>query len=109
MVLDQLAPNSTVVIRSSNGLTVLTTTADANGRAIVTGLPVGTYTIEATDAAGAPKVRTLEVLGNQASRGPDSSMAPGMLALTGSSPVRLILTSLVLLAAGFILQRRRKA
>lgn len=92
-----------MVMRSIDGVVVLTTTADAQGNATVGGLAPGTYLIELTDANGKTSVQSVEVLGAVLS-------APGALALTGSQPAPFVGTAVLLILSGLalLIGRRRR-
>ena len=91
-----------MVVRSLEGVIVLTTSSDATGSASLDGLPPGRYLIESTDAEGTTSVRDVEVLGVQLD-------APPSLALTGSDPAASlsIAALLVILGTALLLGRRR--
>lgn len=92
------------MLRSPDGVVVLTTTVDAQGNASLSGLASGRYVIELTDADGKTSLQPVEVLGAQLT-------ASDALALTGSRPLPFAATALLLILAGsaLMLFRRRTA
>ena len=102
-VIGDLAPQTPVVIRSADGLIVLTAVADSEGKISVDGLAPGNYTIESIDASGNKTFHTIQVRGRQ-------EMGPDSLALTGSNPSFLFASACLLIITGGAtvrLQRRR--
>ena len=93
-----LPPRATVTFTNVRGEVLLTAQADETGALIVAGLPPGTYelTISPIDG-GAPIHREVRVLG--------TAVDPSALALTGSTPQRLVALALLLLAVGALLRR----
>ncbi len=100
---DGLGAGAAVNVLRADGTVITTLRADANGEVVLTGLPVGDYTIQSTDRSGNPVKKMVRVLGREI------SAEPAELALTGSNPTSMIFAGLGSIGFGFILLGRRRS